>query len=283
MKEIILVTLLSGLIYSPGQGQQTKFAKSTDGIKIAYQVSGSGDTNIVFVHGWACDKTYWKFQVPYFEKQYRVITIDLAGHGNSGINRNKWSVEQFSDDVLSVIRKLKLKNFILIGHSLGGLVVLEAARKNLRQTQAVIGVDNYRYVPKRKSEEELQKSLDNDTTDFAKKTAAFVPSFFTAKSDSSLVAWVTKDMASNDPNAAMQTSNSFSRWQNYEFLNALQESSNIPILAINSDRRKTDVDGLRKYDPNLEVIIMEGFGHFIMMEDPERFNKNLQEFILKLK
>jgi pimeloyl-ACP methyl ester carboxylesterase len=283
---ILFVALLASIIHSTLQGQQTDFVKSSDGVKIAYQVSGSGEANLIFVHGWTCDKTYWKYQAPYFAKQYRVITIDLAGHGESGIDRKQWSVELFSDDVSSVIHKLNLEKYILIGHSLGGLVVLEVARRNLIQTQAVIGVDIYKNIPKKKSEEDLQKAFDKNAemyTDFVKNMNASVPSFFTTASDSSLVAWVTKDMASNDPAAALGTSNSYLRWQNYEFLNALQESRNVPVLAINSDRKITDVDGFRKYHPSFQAVTMKGLGHFVMMENPEGFNKILQEFILKLK
>src|ERR1700676_3504702 len=59
-------------------------AASVDGISIHSTVRGRGTKTIVFVHGWTCDESSWREQVPYFEKNYRVITLDLPGHGKSG-------------------------------------------------------------------------------------------------------------------------------------------------------------------------------------------------------
>ncbi len=59
-------------------------AASVDGVSIHSTVRGSGPKTIVFVHGWTCDETSWAEQVPVFEKNYRVITLDLPGHGRSG-------------------------------------------------------------------------------------------------------------------------------------------------------------------------------------------------------
>ena len=62
-------------------------ATSPDGIPIAFEVDGSGDHALVFVHGWSCDRSYWAKQLPAFETRYRVVAMDLAGHGESGSGR----------------------------------------------------------------------------------------------------------------------------------------------------------------------------------------------------
>ncbi len=59
-------------------------AASVDGVAIHSTVRGNGPKTIVFVHGWTCDESSWSEQVPVFEKNYRVITLDLPGHGKSG-------------------------------------------------------------------------------------------------------------------------------------------------------------------------------------------------------
>jgi pimeloyl-ACP methyl ester carboxylesterase len=63
-------------------------AATVDGIPIHSTVRGSGPKTIVFVHGWTCDESSWREQVPFFEKNYRVITLDLPGHGKSGAPSN---------------------------------------------------------------------------------------------------------------------------------------------------------------------------------------------------
>jgi pimeloyl-ACP methyl ester carboxylesterase len=59
-------------------------AASVDGVAIHSTSRGSGPKVVVFVHGWTCDESSWREQVPFFEKNYRVITLDLPGHGKSG-------------------------------------------------------------------------------------------------------------------------------------------------------------------------------------------------------
>ncbi|CAK2730131.1 Esterase [Vibrio crassostreae] len=66
-------------------------AISHDGEQIAYGKSGSGETALIFIHGWSLDSRLWQNQVSEFSKQYQVITMDLAGHGNSSFNRHKTS------------------------------------------------------------------------------------------------------------------------------------------------------------------------------------------------
>ncbi|NOR13724.1 MAG: hypothetical protein GQ545_10775 [Candidatus Aminicenantes bacterium] len=65
---------------------------STDGVSIHYQVQGKGTPALVFVHGWCCDLTYWEKQWDPFAEKYTVVSIDLAGHGQSGLNRESWTI-----------------------------------------------------------------------------------------------------------------------------------------------------------------------------------------------
>lgn len=59
--------------------------RSADGLPVRYEVLGDGTPALVFVHGWSCDRRYWDGQVGYFADRHRVVAIDLAGHGESGL------------------------------------------------------------------------------------------------------------------------------------------------------------------------------------------------------
>jgi len=67
-------------------------AISADGISIAYEVRGEGELALVFIHGWCCDRSYWNEQLPHFSQKYKVVAIDLAGHGESGLNRKEYTM-----------------------------------------------------------------------------------------------------------------------------------------------------------------------------------------------
>src|SRR5678810_35702 len=72
--------------------------KSGD-VAIAYNLKGSGDTMIVFVHGWAISKEYWQSQQELFSKRYATVALDLGGHGQSGRNRDSWTVYDYANAV----------------------------------------------------------------------------------------------------------------------------------------------------------------------------------------
>jgi hypothetical protein len=119
-----------GLEAADTQALQKKadFAISSDGVRIAYEVHGEGSPALVFVHGWSCDRSYWAGQFEPFSRQFKVVAVDLAGHGDSGLERRAWTIQSFGDDVASVVKKLRLGRVILIGHSMGWDVIPEAAR-----------------------------------------------------------------------------------------------------------------------------------------------------------
>ena len=74
-------------------GLEIRTIDAEDGVRISYTSEGHGEPAIVFIHGWTCDHTHWRFQVPEFSKWFRVITIDLPGHGASGADRRSWSID----------------------------------------------------------------------------------------------------------------------------------------------------------------------------------------------
>ena len=62
-------------------------ARSADGVAIRFEVEGQGEPTLVLVHGWAFDRHVWDGQVPALSARHRVVTLDLAGHGESGGSR----------------------------------------------------------------------------------------------------------------------------------------------------------------------------------------------------
>jgi pimeloyl-ACP methyl ester carboxylesterase len=123
---------------------QTSFVTSPDSIRIAYEMHGAGEPALIFVHSWSCDRSYWKGQLETFSKNFKVVAIDLAGHGESGLGRKGWTIESFGADVSAVVEKLGLKRVILIGHSMGGDVIAEAARQLPGRVAGLIMIDTYK-------------------------------------------------------------------------------------------------------------------------------------------
>jgi len=137
-------SLLLALLTASCMGEVTTGeVLSGDGVPIRYAVRGTGGPALVFVHGWSCDRTYWDAQVRHFAPRHRVVAIDLPGHGESGTGREEWTVEAFGGDVAAVVQHLGLEEVVLIGHSVGGFVVLEAARRIPDKVVGVVGVESW--------------------------------------------------------------------------------------------------------------------------------------------
>ena len=250
-------------------------ALSADGVTISYHVEGRGDPILVFVHCWSCDRSYWSAQVPVFSKTHQVVTIDLAGHGASGADRKAWTIEAFGADVAAVLNEENLKKVILIGHSMGGNVVIEAARLCPDRIIGIIGVDTFQDLAQAISPDQIEGFLADFRTNFAGRTEEFIRAMFPPSADPALVARIAKDMASGPPNVGLGALESSWRHSPADALKSLR----VPIKGINSDMWPVNVESNRSLVPRYGLKVMKGGGHFIQMEDPATFNRLLQESI----
>lgn len=111
--------------------------------QFGFEAAGSGSPAIVFVHGWSCNRTYWRSQVATFAETNRVVAVDLAGHGESGAGRPDWTMRAFGDDVAAIMDAEELRDAVLVGHSMGGDVIVEAALAVPDRVRALVWVDDY--------------------------------------------------------------------------------------------------------------------------------------------
>jgi pimeloyl-ACP methyl ester carboxylesterase len=274
---IIIKTSFLGISQSQRSGQ-VHYTNSSDGIRIAYEVRGEGKPALVFVHGWSCDRSYWKGQFEPFSLQYMVVAIDLGGHGESGMGRSAWTMEAFGNDVAAVVEKLGLQRVILIGHSMGGDVIVEAALRMPGRVAGLVMVDAYKKLGPGRTPEEVQAFANRLRTNFHDSTAALVRSMFLRNSDPSLVERVVEDMSSAPPHVAL-SSLEYARNYSRKITHTLMELK-LPAVAINPDDAPTDLESMKRY--GVEVMIMPGVAHFLIMEDPIAFNRILKTAIEKL-
>ncbi|QEE17522.2 alpha/beta fold hydrolase [Promethearchaeum syntrophicum] len=117
--------------------------KSKDGTDIYYEVYGEGDITLCFVSGAGGILEHWKLQHS-FAKQYKLVLPDIAGHGKSAnTERLKFTMQAFGEDIAAVIQAEDLQRVILIGWSMGGPIILEAARILKDRIIGIIGIDTF--------------------------------------------------------------------------------------------------------------------------------------------
>ncbi|MFC0512703.1 alpha/beta fold hydrolase [Mucilaginibacter angelicae] len=275
-----------GLWYACTQHPQSK--KTTDlptvkisnhGVNIAYTDTGKGDTTLLFVHGWCINKSYFSQQVKYFGSKYRVVTMDLPGYGQSGKNRNSWTVNDFAGDVTSVITTLKLKNVILVGHSMAGEIIVQARLNAPQQVIGLVGIDNFKGFDG-KPETAKAKADYAAAIAMLKKhfrtiaIAYFNQDLFYKTTDAAIRKRILNDVANADSAIAIASmeDNGFNT-------TAKLKASKTKLHLINSDYTPNDTAGFIKAGIPYQLLQIHATGHFPMIEKPAEFNRLLQQAI----
>jgi pimeloyl-ACP methyl ester carboxylesterase len=257
----------------PKDGQVESF----DGVSIAYTVAGESEGALLFIHGWACDRGYWTGQVDAFAARQKVVTVDLPGHGDSGLDRQDWTIQSFARDIQAVVDALQLNSVVLVGHSMGGPVALDAARLMPDRVVGVIGVETFQNVESEYPDDwdDVMKAFE---TDFAGTCRQLVRSWFLEEADPELLTEITADICAAPPRIATALMYAF---PDYDFPGALS-AAGVPVRTINGSKWPTQLEINRKYAPGFDAVIIEGTGHFPMLEKPEEFNRALDRVVEEL-
>lgn len=285
MKNLILMILLSLVTFTgcyKCENQPNvlhKVAISADGERIAYNVYGNKPETLIFIHGWSCDSRYWQKQIADFAKNYKVITVDLAGHGNSSASRENSTVISFAHDIEAVMESEKTQKAILIGHSMGGLVTAEAARLLPAKVIGLIPVDTMQSVEYKLTKEAFNEMVSPFEVDFTVAAKGFVASMFLKDADPVLLKWVQQDMSSANQKIALSAFKNYLGRYLDGTVSPVFKDINIPIYSINARLWPTDKEANEKHIKDYTLVYIENTGHFPMLEDPTQFNKLLKEAV----
>ncbi len=254
--------------------------------EIQYDLSGQGDRTLVFVHGWAIDASYWKPQVETFKNEYRIVALDLAGHGRSRIQRDDWSPARYAEDVLDILRYHNLRNVVLIGHSMGANIIQYVLDKGGDRVEGFIVIDSFKQLGmefdslQQAQVDDFMKSLRSEYT--ATATAYARQALFSPTSDSAIVERVLKDIGSLDSLVSYRTIEALLREGATE--RRLAETMKIPMYLINSDATPTDERALKKYcRAGYKLRHLHGTGHYPMLEAPDELNTAIRETLAEIK
>ena len=249
-------------------------ARSADGIPIAYDVRGpiDGRPAIVFVHGWSCDRTYWRAQADAFAARHRVVTVDLAGHGASGAGRRSWTMSAFGGDLAAVVEAEDLREAVLVGHSMGGDVIAEGALLVRDRVLGLVWIDTYRTLEDEDDDEAgINAFVEPFRNDFSGAVDAFVRRVTPASSGVELVDWIANDMASAPREIALDALDH--AVHGLRPTRAAIDRLALAAAAINPPESPSDEASLARH--GIRLVTMTGVGHFAMLEDPSQFNRLL--------
>lgn len=262
---------------SPAATVAVDTALSWDSLPIAYDVRGAGEPTLVFVHCWACDRTFWRGQLDTLAATHRVVALDLAGHGASGKARASWTLAGLAADVQVVADQLGLDRIVLVGHSLGAPVSVLAAARMPGRVEGVVCVDalhNADFEFPREMSEQMMAAFH---ADFGGMMAQMVSAMFPPGADTALVRWVTEKGSAADTGAVLAI---IADYPSFDQKTAMA-AGGAPIRCINAApstpmSMTTDVAANRKY-ADFDAVLMEGVGHYLHLERPAEFNALLRQ------
>ena len=258
-------------------------AATLDGMKIHSTSTGKGSKTLVLVHGWTCDETSWAANVPELAKHYRVITLDLPGHGKSDAPKDgKVTMDMFARAVEAVRAEQKVDRIILVGHSMGTPVIRQYAHLYPQHVTALVLVDGVVVAPTPPGGRGIRTPLDPDqlmTPQGLSMREGMIKGMFTPKTPKDVQDHVLKMMLGAPPAtaaSAMRTT--------FDEKYASDEVMAVPAYAIFAEKSfaLSSTPFLKRVLPKIEYVEMPGTGHFVMMEQPQEFNRLLMKFVESL-
>ena len=253
-------------------------AASVDGISIHASSMGSGPA-LVFVHGWTCDSSSWASQVPAFAKDYRVITLDLPGHGESESPQDgKFSMDLFARAVEAVRAEADVDRVVLVGHSMGAPVIRQYARSYPDRVAGLVAVDGPLDLRTFPAPEAGQGPPPMAGPEGLKAREGVIRSMFIPETPAVLqeqiLSMMLKAPESTAVGAIAAVLDPSIRWT---------DVIRAPALAVYAGTATVpDAAMTREIIPNYEATQIAGTGHFLMMEKPDEFNGALRAFLDKI-
>jgi len=242
---------------------------------------GSG-TPLVLVHGFLGSSDMWAPQINFFKDNFRVIAPALPGFGNSSAINSCNSIECMAKAILNLLEKKEIKNFNLLGHSMGGMIVQEMAKITGEKILKLIcyGTGPRGNIPGRF--ETIDQSRERLKVNGLKDTAYRIAKTWFIEEEKAKYFYLCDEAGKQTSIEA--TDNGLIAMKNWDGVGNLKSIKN-ETLIIWGDQDKAynfnQVETLNNNIPNSDLKIIKGCSHNVHLEKPDEFNVIVEEFLKK--
>jgi pimeloyl-ACP methyl ester carboxylesterase len=253
--------------------------------------AGRGAPALVFVHGFACSHDDWRGQLAHFSRRHEVVACDLRGHGQTPGRPDECSIEHYGGDVAALVLNLDFPDCILVGHSMGTRVVLEAARLIPKRVTGLVLIDGSRAAAAGDPEkaQAAAKAVIDQAGYPAFAEHLFRQMFFKPSAEAdAIVARALRSSAKFGPVLYPR----MARWD-AEAMDAAIEAVQAPMLVIQSTTRDAGrnraplkpgdsndyLDLLKARVKQARIEIVPDTGHFTMLEAAATVNRLIEDFL----
>ncbi len=255
-------------------------------VSINYVEAGEGEKTIVLIHGWTANHERWSRIMEFLSKYFKVIALDLRGHGESSKPEMEYSIDLYTDDLYKFLKELGIEKAILAGHSMGGMISQNFYIKHSEMVEGLILIGT------------SAKVVDNFSMKFNTSLAMFLMKVnynmaiktVLGRAFSNLT---PKDVKEKYINEALEkipkyvAISSFKDFvKNFDTRGKLKDLK-VPTLIIvgENDRmlppRMSQL--LNNSIPDSELYVVPEAGHEVMIESPDEVIKAIDTFLIKFK
>jgi pimeloyl-ACP methyl ester carboxylesterase len=248
-----------------------------DGTEVFYRDAGAGPTTLVFIHGWACDHTVWSEQVAGLREHARLLLVDLPGQGRSAKPMDfSYTMDVLAGAVAAVMDDAKVERAVLVGHSNGGLVARQFYRRFPARTAALVIVDEALILPQPYLDQIKAFGEQFRGADFPERMEAMVEQFAAHMDtvDQQKIRIMVMETPRHVALATLDAALEAEVWK--------PDPIGVPMLCVMAESplsRGDYEEQLRRIAPRVVYHVLQGTGHFVMMDAPEQFDSILLQFL----
>jgi len=235
---------------------------------------------LVLVHGFLGSSIMWKLQIDFFKDYFRVITPDLPGYGKSNKSKSHNTIQSIANLLLDCLGKKKIDKFHLLGHSMGGMVVQEMAKKGGDKISKLIcySTGSRGEMPGRF--ETVDQSRENIKKSGLEITAKNIAKTWFVKGEEAKYFNICIDAGKQ---TSMDTADkSLVAIKNWNGVDTLKKIKNETLIIWGNQDKSYNLDQIQALENNIEnskLIIFKNCAHNVHLEQPDQFNNTVKDFL----
>ena len=260
---------------NPLDGAPSRFA-IFGGAKVHYKSLGTGTTALVFIHGWTCDLTFFREQVPAFDGEIRLVLVDLPGHGKSDPAGSAYTMDLFAKAVDAVLKDARVSKAVLAGHSMGTPVARQFYRLFPEKTVGIVAVDGMLRLDVKPGQADVFLARYAGP-DWRANQVKSIEGMFSAATTPALRVKILATMTSAPQEVVVGALKGM-----FDPAVWTDDPIGVPLFALYAKSPYWTAEyeaGVRKLAPQVRFVTIDGAGHFLQLEKPAEVNAALAAFL----
>ena len=249
-------------------------------VELYYETAGEGST-VLLIHGLGSSVRDWEFQVGEMARSHRVIAFDVRGHGRSSRPPGPYSVAEFAQDAVALLRHLNAAPAHVVGLSMGGMIAFQMAVDSPESVRSLVIANSGPATILQKASQRAMVKLRFAVVRLLGMRALarmIAQPVFPKPEQQQLRQTFMNRLAENDPRAYLDALRAIDGWSVAEHISKIR----CPVMVIASDQDYTPVEWKRAYAaqiPGAVVAVLRDSRHVAPMDQPEEFNRVVLEFL----